>query len=229
MCWHCCCDAAQIPEELWLISGAPPAKTASVLLKDNLSKNPHNSPPTGGSVRFSPCSGNLGVHANCKICISRTLLFVRPLPLFLPTVLYLVLQRQSPFLVQTGDSRVTFVQGRAVRRAVGWKQNIWHSAGVQAQSAIFVRVALLSTLFCCMNLCTVFLICVYTIYLLWLFSGISFFQSFQCFPLIPRWLRQTRSPNLVINPGFLPPLTPHLSPLDRLIGMTWGFTRAIRR
>lgn len=44
---------------------------ASVPLKDSLSKNLHNSPSTGGSVHFSPCSGKLGVHANCQMCVSR--------------------------------------------------------------------------------------------------------------------------------------------------------------
>lgn len=66
-------------------------------------------------------------------------------PPFLPTVLYLVLQRQSQYLVQTSHSPVTFVQGTAERTAAGQKQNIWHSGGVQTRG----RGACLEARPCC--------------------------------------------------------------------------------
>lgn len=56
-----------------------------------------------------------------------------PLPVFLPTVLYLVLQRQAQYLVQTSHSPVTFVQGTAERTAAGQKQSIWHPGGVESR------------------------------------------------------------------------------------------------
>lgn len=151
-------------------------------------------------VHFPSASGKLGVS---RPVVRNPLLFVRPLPPFLPTVPLPCFAKAVP--VSSTNKRFSSYLCSGHRRedrgeqTQEEKQPARHSVGVLSQ-------ALQSTLLCCVDLCILFLARVSTVNLHQPHAG-----SF-CFPSRSGLIRsfpadggRTSLLNLVIDPGFLPP------------------------
>ena len=178
--------AAQIPGELWQISGAPPAKPASWLRscwKKAFQRTCtiHLQPVAVFTSRLllekwacmqvAKCAST----THCCLFAPPSVSLNSPLPSFVKAVPVSSTNKRFSSYLCSGPSRE---DGR-------WLETeYWHSVGVQTQSAAFVGVALLSTLSCCVNLLHRSFILDLYLYRIsslidWLiFCWVSFFQSF---------------------------------------------------
>lgn len=214
--------AAQIAEELRLISGAPPSQK----------KKPHPGigPPESVACQ-RPCVIHLIDRWQCSLllslfrktlasvrsarqptCVRNRLLFVRPPPPSVSASLNSPLPcfAKAVPVSSTNTRFSSYLCFRAPPRGgqLVKKEDVWHSVGVQTQSVVFVRVALLVD---SLLLCEPFPDPCLSSVIFPDFLGISFFPSFQCYPLI--LCCRTSLLTCSIHPGFMPPLTPPFVPL----------------